>query len=341
MPVASTANWTSSFTKIPRVKTRACTIGASCYSADMDTTPWGQALAKFGLDDPLEPAKAAPRLRTSLAQAAPLMDSTPPPLQETRDLAVPGPAGDIPARLYIPQGSTEPAPTCLYIHGGGYVIGDIETHDRLCARLAAKSGCRVLSIDYRLAPEHAFPAAVEDSLAAFDWMAGEGASEIGADPERLAVAGDSAGGGLAAVLGQSRREALRFQLLIYPLMQLIEPRKARLKALEGHIFSVFTLEQIIRAYLADPEEAKDVRVSPLLENDLSNMPPTYIAAAELDPLFDEGQAYRDRLLAAGTRVEYVLGKTLPHGYFNLTAVLPNAKPLVNQAAVALGDALRD
>lgn len=306
----------------------------------MDITPWGQALAKFGLDDPLEPASAAPRLRQSLRQAAPLMDSTPPPLDEVRALILPGPAGDIPARLYIPQGSVAPAPTVLFTHGGGYVIGDLDTHDRLCARLAAKSACRVLAIDYRLAPEHLFPAAVDDALAAFDWLAGEGAGSVGADNERLAVAGDSAGGGLAAVLGQIRRDQIRFQLLIYPLLQLAEPRKQKLKALEGHIFSVFALEQIIRAYLDTPDAAHDLRVSPLLENDLARMPQTYIAAAELDPLLDEGEAYRDRLLAAGGRVEYVLGNALPHGYFNLTAILPGAKDLVNRSAAALGDALR-
>ena len=207
--------------------------------------------------------------------------------------------------------------------------------------LAALSGVRILALDYRLAPEHRFPAAVDDALAAFDWLAGEAGSEaVGADPTRLAVGGDSAGGGLAAVVSQERRAQLRFQLLIYPLMQLVERKKPKLKALEGHLFSAFTLNQIARAYLSSDEEARDVRVSPLFETDLAGLPPAHIFAAELDPLLDEGRAYRDRLQATGLKAGYTLGKALPHGYFNLTAILPGAKTLVNDAARVLGEALR-
>lgn len=307
----------------------------------METTPWAEALAKYKLPDPLDPAHTAPGMRDALRRAAPHLDAKAPPLEEVRDLSVPGPAGERPARLYIPQGSSAPAPTVLFLHGGGYVIGDLDTHDPLCRRLAAISGVRVLALDYRLAPEHAFPAAVEDVLAGFDWLAGEGAETVGADPQRLAVAGDSAGGGLAAMLGQQRRDRLRFQLLIYPLLQLVERRKAKLKATEGHLLSAFTLDQIVRAYVVEEERAHDTRVSPLLENDLAGLPDAAIFAAELDPLLDEGQAYRDRLQAAGVDAQYTLGRALPHGYFNLTAVLPGTKALVNQAALALGDALRE
>lgn len=306
----------------------------------MTLSPWTPSLDKFGLDIAFEPAKTAPHMRKALRRAAPHLDAKAPPLEEVRDLAIPGPAGDIAARLYIPPGSASPAPTVFFTHGGGYVIGDLDTHDILCRRLAAKSGCRVLAIDYRLAPEHAFPAAVEDAQAGFDWLAGDGAGIVGADPARLAVAGDSAGGGLAAMLGQTRRHQIKFQLLIYPLMQLVERRKPRLKALEGHLLSVVALEQIAEAYLTDETHASDLRVSPLLENDLADLPDTHIYAAELDPLLDEGQAYRDRLAAAGVQVDYTLGKALPHGYFNLTAVLPGAKELVTASALVLGDALR-
>ena len=307
----------------------------------MDTSPWTRALSSFGLDDPFEPGRTMPHMRKALRDAAPHLDATPPPIKAVRELMIPGPAGDIPARLYIPDGSVEPAPCVLFCHGGGYVIGDLDTHDALCRRLAAVSGVRVLAIDYRLAPEHAFPAAIDDMVAAFDWLAGEGAESVGADPQRLAVAGDSAGGGMAAVLAQLRRTKLRFQLLIYPLLQLVERRKSRLKAVEGHIFSVVALDQIVRYYLGEESEAVDRRASPLLEDDLAGLPPAYIATAELDPLRDEGEAYRDRLIASGVAVEYKLGKTLPHGYFNLTAILPGAKGLVDKAALALGDALRD
>ena len=307
----------------------------------MDTSPWTRALTKFGLEDPFEPGRTATHMRKALRDAAPYIDVTPPDIEATQELVIPGPAGDIPARLYIPNGSKAPAACTLYIHGGGYVIGDLDSHDALCRRLAAKSGVRILAVDYRLAPEHAFPAAVEDCLAAFDWLAGDGAEIVGADPERLAVAGDSAGGGLAAALAQLRRVQLRFQLLIYPLMQLVERSKAKPKVLHGHIFSAMTLDQIARYYLPSEAEASDPRVSPLLENHLTGLPPAYIAAAELDPLLDEGQAYRDRMLAAGVTVQYKLGKTLPHGYFNMTAILPPAKALIDTAALALGDGLRD
>jgi acetyl esterase len=306
----------------------------------MTNSPWAHALTKLGLDDPFEPDRTAPHMRRVLLRATPHMDVAPPPVDRVEELMVPGGAAPRPARLYVPQGSIDPAPCTLFLHGGGYVIGDIETHDRLCRRLAAKSGVRILSLDYRLAPEHAFPAGVDDVLAAFDWLASDGAELVGADPERLAVAGDSAGGGLAAMLGQQRRSSIRFQLLIYPLLQLVERRKPKLKALEGHLLSVTALDQIVRAYLNDEAEVSDLRVSPLLEDDLSGLPPTYIAAAELDPLYDEGIAYRDRLQAAGVKVEYTLGRALPHGYFNLTAVMPGAKGLINSAASALGDALR-
>lgn len=306
----------------------------------MDTPNWPEAFTRFGLQDPLEPARAAPRMREALLAATPHMDVRPPDLAEVRDLMVPGAEGERCARLYRPNGADEAGPCTFYMHGGGYVVGDLESHDRLCRRLAAKSGHRVLAIDYRLAPEHVWPAGVEDCLAAFDWLCGPGAEAVGALPDRIAVAGDSAGGGLAAILAQSRRDRICFQLLIYPLLQLVERRKPRPKLLEGHLLSSFTLDQIVRAYLSDADQASELTVSPLLNNDLAGLPPAHIVAAELDPLLDEGQAYRDRLAAAGIPVSYKTGKGLPHGYFNLTAILPGAKGLVDETALVLGDGLR-
>ncbi len=306
----------------------------------MDTPDWPEALTKFGLHDPLEPARAAPRMRETLSNAAPHMDVRPPEVAEVRNLAIPGADGEIPARLYRPNGAEADGPCTFYMHGGGYVIGDLESHDRLCRRLAAKSGARVLAVDYRLAPEHPWPAGVEDCLAAFDWLTRDGAAEVGAMPDHLAVAGDSAGGGLAAILAQSRRNKICFQLLIYPLLQLVERRKVKPKLLEGHLLSSFTLDQIVRAYLTGPEQAKELTVSPLFNNDLAGLPAAHIVAAGLDPLLVEGQAYRDRLAAAGIPVSYAIGKTLPHGYFNLTAVLPGAKAIIDETAAILGDGLR-
>ena len=229
---------------------------------------------------------------------------------------------------------------CLYFHGGGYALGGLESHDRVCRRLCAMSGVRILAVEYRLAPEHAFPAAYEDALAAFDWAAGEGAQRLGADPASLAVAGDSAGGGLAAAVAQERRTHIRFQLLIYPLLQLAEVRKEKLKAFEGHILSAKTLEWIRDKYVVDPAMVRDPRCSPLFCEDLTGLPPAYIAAAELDPLQAEGRAYADKLAAFGVPVDYHLARKLPHGYFNMTRTLPVAKRLVDKAGEALGAALR-
>lgn len=306
----------------------------------MNTSDWPAALANFNIDEALEPARTAPHMRNALRNATPMLDGKPVDVDAVTDLVLPGAAGDIPARLYIPFGSQAPAPGLLFLHGGGYVIGDLDTHDPLCRRLAATGGVRVLAVDYRLAPEHPFPAAIDDALAALDWLTGEGAKRTGIDSERLAVAGDSAGGGLAAALAQLRRDRLRFQLLIYPLLQLVERRKPKLKAVEGHLLSAFTLDQIARAYLPDDGLARDPRVSPLFTDDLAQLPPAHIFAAELDPLLDEGRAYRDRLLAHAVPCGYTLGKAMPHGYFSLTALLPGARALVNEAAVVLGDQLR-
>ena len=302
---------------------------------------WTTALDRFGLEDPFAPDKSARRMREALRTAAPHIDVNPPPLEEVAELTLPGPAGEIPARLYIPNASVAPAPLLVFFHGGGFMIGDLETHDRLCRRLAAKSGARVLAVDYRLSPEHAHPAAIEDARAAFDWASGEGAGALGADPDRLAVGGDSAGGNLAAIIAQERRDRLRFQLLIYPLMQLAETRKPKMKMVEGHMLSVTALNQIREAYLPGREDLTDPAVSPLFRTDLKGLPPAYLALAELDPLRDEGEAYAERLTASGVPVEIALAKALPHGYFSATAILPGAKEKVNRAAAALGDALRD
>jgi acetyl esterase len=302
---------------------------------------WTSALDRFGLEDPFAPDKSAKRMREALRAAAPHIDVKAPPLEEVSDLSIPGPGGDIPARLYIPNASVAPAPLLVFFHGGGFMVGDLETHDRLCRRLAAKSGVRVLAVDYRLSPEHAHPAAIQDARAAFDWAAGEGAGALGADPERLAVGGDSAGGNLTAIIAQERRERLRFQLLIYPLMQLAEIRKPKMKMVEGHMLSVTALNQIREAYLPGFEDFTDPAVSPLFRDDLVGLPPAYIALAELDPLRDEGEAYAKRLEASGVPVELVMANALPHGYFSATAILPGAKEKVNRAAAALGDALPD
>jgi len=295
---------------------------------------WSDLMSRAGLSDPFAPGTSARNGRAAMRKLVPVMETSPPDIAEVRDLTIPGPAGDIPARLYVPEASTAPAPLTVFFHGGGYVFGDLETHHRMAQRLAVQSECRLLAIDYRLAPEHPFPAAYEDCLAAFDWAAGEGTEDMGADPDRIAVAGDSAGGGLAAAIAQARRSLIRFQLLIYPLLQLAETSKIKPKMLEGHMLSANALDWIRDTYCGEAD-LMDPRISPLFETGLSGLPPAYIAAAELDPLRDEGQAYRDRLQAAGVKVSYHLSKGLPHGFFNMTRVAMGAEKQAGIGARAL------
>lgn len=295
--------------------------------------------SRLGLSDPFTSRSGLSKVREAMKGAPAILEASPPAIARTEEIAIPAGDHTIPARLYVPEHAPETGPLCVFFHGGGYALGGLESHDRVCRRLCAVAGVRILAIDYRLAPEHAFPAAFDDSLAAFDWAAGEGAAQLGADPDRLAVAGDSAGGGLAAAVAQDRRDGLRFQLLIYPLLQLAEVRKDKLKAFEGHILSAKTLEWIRDRYVVDPEMVRDPRCSPLFCDDLSGLPPAFIAAAELDPLLAEGRAYADKLAAFAVPVEYHLGRKLPHGYFNMTRTLSVAKRLVDKAGEALGRAL--
>jgi len=174
---------------------------------------WSDLISRAGLSDPFAPGTSAKNGRAAMRKLVPLMESTPPNVAEVRDMTLPGPDGDIPVRLYVPIGAAETGPLTVFFHGGGYAFGDLESHHRVAQRLAAQVDCRVLVVDYRLSPEHVFPAAYDDCLAAFDWAAAEGAAEIGADTARLAVAGDSAGGGLAAAIAQARRNKIRFSCL--------------------------------------------------------------------------------------------------------------------------------
>jgi acetyl esterase len=293
---------------------------------------WSDLIARAGLSDPFAPETSLKNGRTALRKLVPLMESGAPDMAEIIDLTLPGPACEMAARLYVPENAGKSL--TVFYHGGGYAFGGLDSHHRVAQRLAAGSGQRLLAIDYRLAPEHPFPAAWEDSVAAFDWAAGEGGQSLDIDPDRIAVAGDSAGGGLAAAVAQARRERVHFQLLIYPLLQLAETRKIKPKMLEGHMLSTRALDWICETYCG-ATSPMDPRISPLFEENLAGLPPAHIVAAELDPLLDEGQAYRDRLQAAGVPVSYQLAKALPHGFFNLTRVAIGAEKQAGKAAEAL------
>lgn len=281
------------------------------------------------------PERTAPGMREALRRMIPITELEPPGVERIENLTLPGPSEPIPVRVWVPFDAAENGAGLIYFHGGGFVVGDIDTHAALCQRLAAASGVRVVSVNYRKAPEHAFPAATNDALAAFDAVQEGALADYGFAPDRLAVGGDSAGGNLAAVIAQHRRGNVAFQLLIYPLLQLLEIERAGQPWQEGPLLSREVLTRIRLTYLRSLDDVRDVRVSPLLADDLKGIAPTFLLAAELDPLLNEGAAYADRLAASGVPVERVVINTVPHGFLNMTRILPQAVEAIVRAAKAL------
>ena len=255
---------------------------------------------------------------------------------KVEDRTIPGPAGSIPIRVYTPEGSG-PFPVLVFFHGGGWVICDLDSHDAPCRALTNKVGCVTVSIDYRLAPEHKFPAGVEDCFAATKWVAGH-AKELNVDPNRLAVGGDSAGGNLSAVIAQLARDAggpkIAFQLLVYPATE------AELDTYSHKTFTDYflTKEDIVwfwGHYLRSPSDRKDPRVAPALAKSLKGLPPALIITAEFDPLRDEGEAYGEKLRAAGVPVSATRYEGMIHGFFSMADVLDKGKQAIEESAAAL------
>jgi len=243
--------------------------------------------------------------------------------------------GGIAIRIYQPAtgpgGSDEPAPGVLYFHGGGWVVCDLDSHDGMCRRVANELGAVVVSVDYRLAPEHKFPAAIDDAYAALAWLA-EHADALGIDPARLAVAGDSAGGNLAAVVAQMSRDrggpALAFQLLIYPVIDSSaerDDRPSRSENAVGYFLTLAQMEWYRAQYLPDDAAGEDPLVSPHLAASLEGLPPACIVTAEMDLLRDEGEHYGRALEAAGIDVTIHRAPGMFHGFFNMDAALEGAK----------------
>ncbi len=221
-------------------------------------------------------------------------------MERVENRRIPGPAGEIPIRLYVAEPGG-PHPALVYFHGGGFVICSLETHDHTCRALARASGCNVVSVDYRLAPEAKFPAAPEDCYAAVAWVADHAAS-LGIDPSRVAVGGDSAGGNLAAVVTQMARERggppLRFQLLVYPVTDHAFETASYHANAEGYMLTRKTMIWFWEQYLARPEQGREALASPLRAEKLDGLPPAFVITDEFDPLRDEGEAYADRLREA-------------------------------------------
>jgi acetyl esterase len=254
------------------------------------------------------------------------------------EVTVAGAAGPLGARLYVPEVSDAMSGLLVYFHGGGFVVCDLETHDNMCRFLARQAGVRVLAVDYRLAPEHRFPAAIEDALAAFRFAA-EHAAELGADPARLAVGGDSAGGnlatGVARLAAADAQLAPAFQLLFYPWLDLSAKRESYRLFGEGFNLNEGDLDWYKRHYLADPGDAIDPRCSPLQAEQLEGLAPAYIATAGFDPLRDEAEEYASRLRAAGVPVALRRHRGLIHGFANAVGIGHVGREALVEAAGAL------
>lgn len=267
-----------------------------------------------------------------------------PPVAQVRDLKAEGPHGTIPVRLYRPLGAAADAalPVLVYFHGGGWVIGDLDTHDVLCRSLANGAACAVASVDYRMGPEHRFPAAVDDVLAATRWVRREAAS-LGLDAGRLAVGGDSAGGNLAAVAAIAARDAgdlpIAFQLLIYPATDQRRGHPSHQANGQGYLLTRDTMAYFHDHYIDDPRHDLDWRASPLLHADLSGLPPALVLTAGFDPLRDEGMAYAEALTAAGNRAAYVCFERQIHGFITMGKVLDEADTAIALCCVELRRAL--
>lgn len=276
--------------------------------------------------------------------AASVNDLDPPEIGDVADITIDGPVGDLALRIYQPAGRTDaPMPVLVYFHGGGFVIGDLNTHDAICRMLVHHGNVVCVSVDYRLAPEHIYPAAVEDSLAAWDWVRSH-AGEIGADPARIAAGGDSAGGNLAAILGQHARDKganLTAQLLLYPVVDFTTEYNSHIEHAETPPISKPVLDWFWASYFGDAnwknsDTLKQPWVSPILTEDFTNLAPAFVLTAGLDPLRDEGAAYAEKLSQAGVETIYqcVLGTV--HGFLRSGKLIP----ATHDALIAAGNFLR-
>jgi len=270
-----------------------------------------------------------------------ILSPEPAPVAEIRDLGIAGPDGaTLPLRLYRGVGAAAETmlPALVFFHGGGWVVGDLETHDPMCRHLANSAGCAVVAVDYRLAPEHKFPAAVEDCLAATEWVAANGAA-LGIDGARIAVGGDSAGGNLAAVVSLLARDRgaprLSAQLLLYAALDFAMDRASHQRFAEGHLLTLATMRWFAEAYIRGPQDVGDWRASPLRAADLSGLPPAYVLTAGYDPLCDEGVAYARRLQENGVAVQRRHMPGQIHGFLLMGKIVRAAGPALDEIAAAL------
>jgi acetyl esterase/lipase len=276
--------------------------------------------------------------RRTLSSLAQTVDTAPAEPVNTQELALPGPSGELLARLYRPEadGDAADAGLILYLHGGGGVAGGLDTHDGLCRRLSVGAGFPVMAVAYRLAPEHPFPAALDDAFAATRWIAANAAT-LGLDATRLVIAGDSAGASLAAVVAQSAdRPPIALQLLICPILNVASETASRREFADGYFVDSGTLAADVEDY-AQGCDLSDPRLSPLLTAKLEGAPPALIHTAEYDPFRDEGEAYAARLVEAGVRASLTRHEGMIHYFY----CMPRAIPYAADALSAIGRQIRE
>jgi acetyl esterase/lipase len=283
------------------------------------------------------------KMRQAIVQLARVADAKDIPIGKTENRELPRLGAPLPVRVYIPSAiNTHKTAGLVYFHGGAGVFCNIETHDGLCRMLANESGCRVISVDYRLAPEHKFPAAVEDSWLATKWVS-DHALELGIDPERIAVGGDSAGGTLAAVVchlaKQTGTPRLALQVLLCPVTDVSANTSSRKAYAERYFFDQATMEWALKHYCPPGIDLEDPRISPLRALDLAGLPAAQIHTAEFDPLRDEGKAYADRLRRAGVNVSYTCHEGMIHHFYAMAGVIPYARLAMRSAGTAIKEAL--
>ncbi len=281
--------------------------------------------------------ETARELRATLRSSFSALAGNVPEVAHVEDRTV----GGVPVRVYWPQ-AVNPLPILVYFHGGGWVLGDVETYDAVCRALTLASGCIVASVDYRLAPEHPYPAALEDCYAVTKYIA-ENAHEFGADAGRLAVGGDSAGGNLAAAVTLLAREqggpGLHFQLLIYPATDYSADTGSIEEFAEGHFLTRAGLQWFWLQYASHAENGLNHFVSPINAADLSSLPPAFVITAECDVLRDQGEAYAQRLEDAGVPVRLKRYHGAIHGFFNMAGLLDTGKEALSDAGAALWNTL--
>jgi acetyl esterase len=305
---------------------------------DLQAKSYLDLLANLGAP-PLHTLQAA-EARVAYKKARALAQPEPPQVARVEALEAAGPGGPIPLRAYRPQGSREGEvlPVLVFMHGGGWTIGDLDTHDVPCRELCNRAGCAVIAVDYRLAPEHRFPAAVDDAIAAVRWIAAH-APQLAIDPRRLAVGGDSAGGNLAAVTALTLRDSggppLVLQLLIYPATDFRANTPSHAQNGSGYLLTREAIDYFTNSYLTSAHDISDWRASPAFAPSFRGLPPAFVLTAGYDPLRDEGAQYAQLLRDAGVAVEYVCFDAQIHGFITMSKVIDAAGLAFDRCAGAL------